>query len=69
MNREETDIEVIDLGVASVDTKGSLVTIDDEEGGFRPAFGLERRLKWWRALVRRARASAGTTWHSISRPL
>lgn len=37
MDREH---EVIELGVVSADTKGSLVTIDDEEGGFKPALGL-----------------------------
>ncbi len=40
MDREHTDGDLVELGVISVDTKGSLVTIDDEEGGFRPAFGL-----------------------------
>lgn len=37
MDREH---ELIELGVASTDTRGSLVGIDDEENGFRPAFGL-----------------------------
>ena len=37
MDREH---ELIELGVASADTKGSLVTIDDEEGGWKPHPGL-----------------------------
>jgi len=40
MDREHASDEVIELGVASTDTKGSLVTIDDEEGGFRPGLGM-----------------------------
>jgi hypothetical protein len=41
MDRENTDHDLVELGVVSVDTKGSLVAIDDDsEGGFRPTFGL-----------------------------
>jgi hypothetical protein len=40
MDREHESNELIELGTASTDTRGSLVTIDDEEGGFRPALGL-----------------------------
>ena len=38
MNRE---YEVIELGVASADTRGSVtVVMDDEEGGWKPHAGL-----------------------------
>lgn len=37
MDRER---EIIELGVASSDTKGALVTIDDSEEGYKPPFGL-----------------------------
>lgn len=38
MDREH---ELIELGIVSVDTKGSLVSIDDTDGGFKPpALGL-----------------------------
>ena len=40
MDHEHDSDDVIDLGTASVDTKGSLATIDDEEGGFRPGLGI-----------------------------
>lgn len=40
MDREHYESELIELGVASVETKGALVTIDDEEGGFKPHMGL-----------------------------
>jgi hypothetical protein len=40
MDREHTPDELVELGVVTIDTKGSLATVDDEEGGFRPALGL-----------------------------
>ena len=41
MNRERHQDELIELGVASVDTKGSLSGMhDDEEDGWRFGFGL-----------------------------
>jgi hypothetical protein len=40
MDREHRESELIELGIVSADTKGALVTIDDEEGGFKPLAGL-----------------------------
>jgi hypothetical protein len=36
----DRECELIDLGVVSSDTKGSLVIEDDHENGFQPALGL-----------------------------
>lgn len=40
MDREQLRDELIELGIASVDTKGSLMGMDDEEGGWKPHLGL-----------------------------
>lgn len=40
MNREASEYELVDLGAASVETKGSLTSMDDEEGGWKPHAGL-----------------------------
>jgi hypothetical protein len=40
MEHREQDSEVIELGVVSADTKGSLSIMDDEEGGWKPPYGL-----------------------------
>ncbi|WP_129793872.1 benenodin family lasso peptide [Sphingosinicella sp. CPCC 101087] len=40
MNREYVHEELIELGVASVDTKGNGVISSDNEGGELPALGL-----------------------------
>lgn len=41
MNREYLESDRIDLGAASVETKGAMtLTSDDEEGGWKHALGL-----------------------------
>ena len=40
MNNQQLSDDVIELGVASLDTKGVLGTMDDEEGGLKHAVGL-----------------------------
>lgn len=40
MEREHHDNELIELGIASVDTKGSMYSMDDEEGGWKLHPGL-----------------------------
>jgi hypothetical protein len=36
----EPDLEIIELGLASAETKGALGLMDDEEGGWKPPYGL-----------------------------
>jgi len=36
MNRETENEELIELGVASTDTKGAIEGVNDFEGGLRP---------------------------------
>lgn len=41
MNRDYYEDGLIELGAASVVTRGSMTPVkDDEEGGWKPAFGL-----------------------------
>jgi hypothetical protein len=44
MDIEQFDSEVIDLGVASAETKGSLSIMDDDEGGLQASLRPQRRL-------------------------
>ena len=40
MDRENESDELILLGIASAETRGAMITTDDEEGGYKPHAGL-----------------------------